>query len=82
MVLCMYIPLNIYSFEWCICHVVRCVIPFPQRIWIKGEVGGFALFNFTENCGVGGHGFLNCGWWHISLLTRVLQMDDANLSHL
>ena len=79
MVLCMYIPLHIYSFEWCICHVVRCVIPFPQRIWIKGEVGGFALFNFTENCGVGGHGFLNCGWWHISLLKRVLQMDDANL---
>ena len=33
-----------------ICHVVRCVIPFPQRIWFKGEVGGFALFNFTENC--------------------------------
>ncbi len=42
-----------------ICHVVRCVIPIHQRIWFKGEVGGFALFNFTENCGVGGHGFLS-----------------------
>ena len=50
MVLCMYIPLHIQTFLKMKCLVVRCAIPIPQRIWFKGEVGGFVLFNFAENC--------------------------------
>ena len=55
MVLCLYISLHVYLLIRLFELPCDSLCNFsPQRIWFKGEVGGISLFNFAENCEVGG----------------------------